>query len=38
MCEFAVEIDTVTGPIAHKAAGIFHAGPWGLAYQQTTDG
>jgi hypothetical protein len=38
MCEFSVEVDTVTGPIARTTAGFFRAGPWGLAYEQTTDG
>lgn len=33
MCDFAVEIDTVTGPIAQQVAGRFFAGTWGLAYQ-----
>ena len=33
MCDFAVEIDTVTGRIAQRVAGRFFAGTWGLAYQ-----
>ena len=33
MCDFAVEIDTVTGPIAKQVAGRFFAGTWGLAYE-----
>ena len=38
MCEFALEIDTVAGPIARTTAGFFYTGAWGLAYEQTTDG
>jgi hypothetical protein len=37
MCDFAVEIDTIAGPIAQQVVGRFFAGPWGLAYQQTED-
>jgi hypothetical protein len=37
MCDFAVEIDTVAGPIAKTVAGRFFVGPWGLAYEQTTE-
>jgi len=32
-CDFAVEIDTVAGPIVQQVAGRFFAGTWGLAYQ-----
>jgi hypothetical protein len=38
MCDFAVEVDTAAGPIARTTSGYFRAGPWGLVYQQTTDG
>src|SRR5579864_4141011 len=37
LCDFAVEIDTVAGPIAQQVAGRFVAGPWGLAYQMAED-
>jgi hypothetical protein len=37
LCDFAVEIDTVAGPITQSIAGRFFPGPWGLAYEQTTD-
>jgi hypothetical protein len=33
VCEFAVEIDTVAGPIVRSTAGRFHVGPCGLAYE-----
>jgi hypothetical protein len=36
LCDFAVEVDTVAGPIAQNAAGRFFAAPWGLGYDQTT--
>jgi hypothetical protein len=32
ICAFAVEIDTVTGPIEQSIAGRFHVGPCGLVY------
>jgi len=32
ICEFAVEIDTVAGPIARSMAGRFYIGPRGLTY------
>jgi len=32
ICAFAVEIDTVAGPIEQSIAGRFHVGPCGLAY------
>ena len=37
VCGFAVEIDTVAGPIAQSIAGRFFVGPNGLAYDQTTE-
>ena len=37
VCDFAVEIDTVAGPIAQSMAGRFFVGPWGLTYDQTTE-
>ena len=33
MCDFSVEIDTITGPIAQQVDGRFFVGTWGLAYQ-----
>jgi hypothetical protein len=33
VCEFAVEIDTVAGPIVKSTAGRFYVGPCGLAYE-----
>jgi hypothetical protein len=32
ICAFAVEVDTIAGPIARSIAGRFHVGPCGLAY------
>jgi hypothetical protein len=32
ICEFAVEVDTIAGPIAQSTAGRFYLGPCGLAY------
>lgn len=32
ICDFAIEIDTVAGPIARSIAGRFYIGPRGLAY------
>ena len=32
ICAFAVEIDTVTGPIEQSIAGRFYVGPCGLVY------
>jgi len=32
ICDFAIEIDTVAGPIARSMAGRFYIGPCGLAY------
>jgi hypothetical protein len=32
ICAFAVEIDTVAGPIEQSIAGRFHVGPCGLVY------
>jgi hypothetical protein len=37
LCEFAVEIDTVVGPILRSLVGRFFVGPCGLAFDQTTD-
>jgi hypothetical protein len=34
ICIFAVEIDTVAGPIEASIAGRFYVGPCGLAYDQ----
>jgi hypothetical protein len=32
VCDFAVEVDTVAGPIETSIAGRFYVGPCGLAY------
>jgi hypothetical protein len=37
MCDFAVEVDTVAGPIARNIAGRFFVAPWGLVYQTAED-